>query len=122
MEDSLKSALKKISDTEKDNTRRIEDLEARLGAKVAKEVENTMEGSLSARLANLEERMGAQVGAQVGARLDSELHPKMAELKADAALNSRTWMIPFVLICIALALQSCWGFATWNKIKKTHFL
>lgn len=126
MEDSLKIAMKKLADAEKDNTRRIEELEKRLGAKVAQQVEGAVDNSVAARLSRLEAGLTESVGSKVNRAIANDLMPKVAATAAEhAAAHGRNWLLPFVGLSVLMVASSVWGFRTWaklRKLEKTHLL
>ena len=85
--DGIKAALKKLTEAEESNKRRIEELEKRMSEKVS----NTVEGSIADRLVRLE--------AQMDAKLKNDVLPQLQE---SVSSSSRTWFIPFLILCIIL--------------------
>jgi hypothetical protein len=110
LDDSIKMALKKMADSDKDQQRRIAELEARVGAKVAKEVEEKLGGAggatadLGSRLATIEKKVA------------SEVLPKVAEI----ANKGSGWVKPFVGLTVVVIGLGVWFLCFRNWSKKKH--
>lgn len=93
LNDGVKATLKKLTEAEESNKKRIEELEKRMAIKVS----DTVEGSVSERLVRLE--------AQMDAKLKNDVLPQLQETVSS---SSRSWLIPFVVLCaILLCVFAC---------------
>ena len=96
LEDSLKTALKKLADTERDNTKRIADLEGKLTDKVQKHVDGAIEKNIN----SIKESVKESVIDGVQAKVES-----LSEISAKAG---RSWVFPFIiLVIVLLAMAGC---------------
>lgn len=89
LNDGIRAALRKLSEAEESNKRRIEELERRLSTKV----EDAVEGSVTERLKKLE--------VQMDARLANDVLPQLQE---SLSSSSRGWIIPFVILVVILLI------------------
>ena len=106
LDDSVKITLKKLADGDKDQQRRIAELEARVGAKVAKEVEEKLSGGgaeLGSRLASIEKQVAGEVLPRVAAMSQA----------------GQGWVKPFVGLTVVVCGLSIWFlcFRSWSKKK-----
>jgi hydrogenase maturation factor HypF (carbamoyltransferase family) len=108
--DSTTAALKKVTDAERDNARRIEELETRLGLRVAGAVDQSM----SARIDLLEQRLSERVAAHTA--------PLKKHVSDTLAAHGKGWWVPFLVLAAAVAAMAALGYRTWRKIEKTHLL
>ena len=125
--DSLKHNVKKLQEQETDNVNRIEELESRLANQVESQVEdtvaNTLEMTLEERLDAVERALNLNIKRHVDAQLDAELDNKVgAKVEASVENAGRGWLIPFVLLAVALAGVAVFGYMKYRHVMKTHLL
>ncbi len=99
LDDGVKAALKRLQDAERENTRRIEELERRVGEAVATKVED----GLNTRIGRLEGVVATSVDARVRA-------------------HGYAWMLPFGGLAVAMAGVTALGYKKYRKLLKSHLL
>lgn len=109
--DSIKATLKKLTEQEESNKKRIEELEKRMNAKVADQVE----GSITDRLSKLEEQLHASVESKIQSNVLPQLQDSMAS-------SSRAWMLPFVGMAVVVTALSLFAYQKYRYLIKTHLL
>lgn len=109
LEDSVKAALKKLTEQEKDNARRIAELEGKLGEKMAKQIEGALDGSVNSRINSIAETVKESVSSQV--------LPKVQELTDSVAKGGRSWVFPFTVLTLVLLALLGWF---WRFSKDTN--
>jgi mannose-binding lectin 2 len=111
VQDSLKVALSKLQDQEKDLQRRIEELERRLGKKVTVEIDS----SLAARISALETFMHRAVDRKV----QEDVMPEVAK---QMQVASGAWFIPFGVLAGALLVFALLVYRKYRHLMKSHLL
>ena len=96
LEDSVKAALRKLTEQEKDNSRRIQELEVKLGAKMKEQIEGALDTSVSSKINSITESVKESVNTQV------------QELSANVAKGGRSWVFPFVVLTLFLLAMLGW--------------
>jgi hypothetical protein len=111
LDDSIKVALKKMGESDKEQQRRISELEARVGAKVTKEVEEKLGSGAGAAAAELGSRL-----ASIEKKVSSEVLPQVAAI----ASKGSGWVKPFVGLAVVVLGLGVWFlcFRSWSK--KNH--
>ncbi len=85
LEDSVKAALRKLTEQEKDNSRRILELEGKLGEKMKQQIEGALDNTVSSRLNSITESVKESVSSHV---------QKVQELSDTVAKGGRSWVFP----------------------------
>ena len=95
-----------MENAEKDLVKRTDALEERLGGKVATHVEAAIDIQVQKRLERLEAQLNASLGGEIG------------KVRAESALNARSWLLPFILIVICLAFSMLYSYSGISKISR----
>lgn len=106
LEDSLKANIKKVEGAEKDLIKRTELLEERLGGKVVSHVEAAIDIQVQRRLQKVEAQLNTSLGGEIG------------RVRAEAIMNARSWLIPFVIIVIFMAASMLYSYRGISKISR----
>ena len=102
LEDSLKATLKKYENTDKENIKRIEALEERLGGKVANHVEAAVDIQLRSRLEGVEAKLKGTV----------------AGVKSELESSGQRWMLPFAAVVFAIFAVAVFSYRGISKIAR----
>lgn len=112
--------VKKLSEGDKEQQKRIAELESRVGVRVSKEVEDKLAGAAGGKGAPGGGGGGAAAEA-LGHRLASierqvagELGPRVAAM----AREGRGWVTPFVVLAVVVSGLGVWFLCFRHGIKK----
>ncbi len=111
-----------MADSDKEQQRRIAELESRVGAKVAKEVEEKLGsvggGAAAAAAAAAASELDTRL-ASIEKKVSTEVLPKVAEI----ASKGSGWVKPFVVLSVVVLGLGVWFlcFRSWTKKKHEGF-
>ena len=115
LEDSVKATVRKLTEQEKDNSRRIQELESKLGEKMQRQIEGALDNTVSSRLNSITETVKENLNTQV---------QKVQELSESVAKGGRSWVFPFTILAVVVLALGGWSWmfssATKRRLDKPH--
>ena len=107
--------MRKLTEQEKDNSRRIQELESKLGEKMQRQIEGALDNTVSSRLNSITETVKENLNTQV---------QKVQELSESVAKGGRSWVFPFTILAVGVLALGGWSWmfssATKRRLDKPH--
>jgi Legume-like lectin family len=132
--ENLKAALKKVADQEVFLEKRVQELEKRVMGEITAGLDSAVDNSISGRLMAIEQKVGifvdrkmSDVIPQVKQSLDGSINNAVGAAVGAAvgtAIQSqgRGWLLPFILLGLAILGVASLGYNRYRYLLKKHVL